>query len=142
MLVQRSIDRETYDFEKLYRNIMDIHSSIRFVTILDFDGRLMHGGQRDGITNYLKPDFKSESIRHALESWTLRAKFSRSIGEGKYAIAEYEKIKRITIPLGKKYLIYLTTETDASHSMIIKKIHELKEKNALENYEKEHFPAT
>jgi hypothetical protein len=35
------------------------------------------------------------------------------IGKGKYTLTEYEKFKRITIPLEDKYLLYVTTEVEA-----------------------------
>ena len=44
------------------------------------------------------------------------------IGKGKYVLAEYEKIKCITMPLSDKHLIYVTTEPKADHSNIIGKI--------------------
>jgi hypothetical protein len=34
-------------------------------------------------------------------------------------LAEYEKIKRITMPLGEKHLVYVTTEPQANHANII-----------------------
>jgi hypothetical protein len=34
-------------------------------------------------------------------------------------LAEYEKIKRITMPLGDKHLVYVTTEPQANHAYII-----------------------
>ena len=54
-----------------------------------------------------------------------KAAFASKIGKGKYVIAEYEKVKRITIPLGKNHLFYITTEVEADHSNIIQKIREL-----------------
>lgn len=85
----------------------------------------MFGGQREGVTNYLKPDFQKESLRHALDAWKLRDKYTDFIGKGKYAIAEYEKIKRITIPFESDKIIYITTETDIDHDKIIKDIIEI-----------------
>ena len=41
------------------------------------------------------------------------------MGKGKYVLAEYEKIKRITMPLGDKHLVYVTTEPQANHAYII-----------------------
>ena len=110
------------DFKKIYKEIMALDKSIRFVTIIDSEGRLMYGGQREGVTSYLKPDYQKDSLRHALDAWALRNRFSGSIGKGKYAFAEYEKIKRITIPLDEKHLIYLTTEVDTDHDKIIKQV--------------------
>jgi hypothetical protein len=46
----------------------------------------------------------------ALSSWKKRTKLESKIGKGKYVLAEYEKIKRITIPLNHKHLLYITTE--------------------------------
>jgi hypothetical protein len=47
------------------------------------------------------------------------------IGKGKYVLAEYEKIKRITMPLGDEHL-YITTEPEADHSRIIERVRTLK----------------
>lgn len=110
------------DYKKLYTNIMDLDPKIRFVTIVDMEGRLMFGGQREGVSNYLTPTEERESIRHAIDAWKLRTKFAGSIGVGKYAMAEYENIKRITIPLDDKHIIYMTTEVNADHAIIINKI--------------------
>lgn len=110
------------DYKIFYNHIMNLDSKIRFVTIVDTDGRLMFGGQREGVSNYLTPTEERESIRHAIEAWRLRMKFTGFIGAGKYAMAEYEKIKRITIPLDNEHIIYMTTEVDADHITIINKI--------------------
>jgi hypothetical protein len=48
------------------------------------------------------------------------------IGKGKYVLAEYEKIERITMPLGDEHLLYITTEPEADHSRIIEKVMTLK----------------
>ncbi len=109
-------------FRKIYHDITKLSPEIRFVTIIDFDGRLMIGGQRDGISNYLNPQSEKESLRYTIEAWKIRDKFSNAIGKGKYALAEYEKIKRITIPIDKNYLLYLTTEINVDHDKLISDI--------------------
>lgn len=113
---------ESEKYHKLYETIQNLDSKIRFVTIIDYSGRLLFGGQREGVTDYLKPDLQKESLRHAMDAWKLRNKFSDFIGRGKYAIAEYEKIKRITIPLEQDKLIYITCEPQTNHDMLIKSI--------------------
>jgi hypothetical protein len=40
-------------------------------------------------------------------------------GKGKYVLAEYEKIKRITLPLGGDHMLYITTEPQADHAKIL-----------------------
>jgi hypothetical protein len=44
------------------------------------------------------------------------------IGKGKYAMAEYEKIKRITVPLESDHLLLVTTEVEADHRTIINNV--------------------
>lgn len=110
------------DYTKLHKDIMDIDPAIRYVIIVDMDGRPMAGGQREGTSNYLSPDEERQSIRHAIDAWKLRMHFTGSIGKGKYVMAEYEKIKRMTIPVDDKHVIYMTTEVSADHDKIIHSI--------------------
>ena len=46
---------------------------------------------------------QKESNLQAFARWGLRNSLAPKIGRGKYAMAEYEKIKRITVPLEKVY---------------------------------------
>ncbi len=46
-------------------------------------------------------------------------------GYGKYSMTEYEKIKRITIPLKGEHLLLVTTEIRADHVKIIRAILDL-----------------
>jgi len=47
-------------------------------------------------------------------------------------LAEYENIKRITMPLGNGHLIYITTDIEADHSRIIEGIKDIA--NQKQNY--------
>jgi len=109
-------------YSRIYESIQNLDPKIRFITIVDYEGKLLSGGQREGISNHLKPEYQMESLVHAMDSWKLRDKFFDFIGKGKYAVAEYEKIKRITIPFEDKKIIYLTTEIDVDHNKLIEKI--------------------
>jgi hypothetical protein len=60
-----------------------------------------------------------------VNSWKTRNQLAPKIGKGKYLLAEYEKIKRITISLGDKHLLYVTTEAEADHSVLIDRITKL-----------------
>ena len=107
------------DHQHLLDKIMDIDPHIRFATIANKDGKIEHTGHREGVTNVLTPDESKKSLQRAIDSWNARNDLSDKIGEGKYVLAEYAKIKRITIPLGKEHLIYLTTDVNADHTKII-----------------------
>ena len=60
-----------------------------------------------------------KSIEMAVKSWKTRSELAPKIGKGKYVLAEYEKVKRITMPLGDNHLLYVTTEVSADHASII-----------------------
>jgi hypothetical protein len=105
--------------KELYDKIMGIDPQIRFATIASKDGKIEHTGHREGVTNVLTPDESKKSLQRAIDSWNARNDLSDKIGEGKYVLAEYAKIKRITIPYGGEHLVYLTTDVQADHTKII-----------------------
>ena len=57
-----------------------------------------------------------------MDSWKVREGLSDKIGRGMYVLAEYEKIKRLTMPFGDDLILYLTTEVEADHSNIYDRI--------------------
>jgi hypothetical protein len=104
---------------------MNLDSKIRFAGICDETGEIRYGGQREGIKNLLSPEETKRSNLQALARWGLRNSLAPKIGKGKYAMAEYEKIKRITVPLENYHLLLITTELEADHDKIIDKTLEL-----------------
>ena len=90
------------------------------------DGAIKYSGHRDGVSNLLAPMESKKSIQQAISAWKNRNEYADKIGKGKYVLAAYEKIKRITLPLDDEHLIYITTEADADHDAIIKKTLDLK----------------
>jgi hypothetical protein len=73
----------------------------------------------------LSPEESKKSLKLAIDAWKMRSSLAPKIGRGKYVLAEYDKVKRITMPLGKNHLLYITTEVQADHNSIISKILEL-----------------
>lgn len=112
----------TMDFDRLCKDILGLESKIRFAGVCDDSGEIKYGGQREGITNLLSPDETKRSNLQAIARWALRNSLSPKVGKGKYAMAEYEKIKRITFPLEGNHLLLVTTEVDADHNKIISNI--------------------
>src|ERR671925_1746059 len=107
------------DYKRTYDDIMNIDPKIRLVTICDLGGKIMHSGHRQGVTNLLTPEESKKSLDLAINAWKVRSELAPKIGKGRYVLAEYEKIKRITMPLGNNRLLYITTEVEADHSKII-----------------------
>jgi len=54
-------------------------------------------------------------------------KIGHKIGNAKYTMAEYDKIKRLTFRLDENHLLMMTAEINSEHSKIITKILELKD---------------
>src|ERR1044071_7612769 len=109
------------DYKRIYEDIMNSDPKIRLVTICDSNGKIMHSEHREGVQNLLSPEESKKSLELAVNSWKTRTALAPKIGKGKYVLAEYEKIKRITMPLGENHLLYITTEREADHSNIISK---------------------
>jgi hypothetical protein len=110
------------NYQKLYQDIMSLDRNIRMVTICDTDGKIMHSDHRPGVSNLLTPDESRKSLEMAVNAWKSRSQLASKIGKGKYVLAEYEKIKRITMPFGDRHLVYVTAEPQANHANIISEI--------------------
>ena len=71
---------------------------------------------------YSTPEESKRSLEMAVSAWKTRSQLASKIGKGKYVLAEYEKIKRITMPLDDNHILYITTEVNADHDKIIKSV--------------------
>lgn len=110
------------DYENLCKGILALDPKIRFAGVCDETGEIKYGGQRDGLANLLTAEETKRSNLQALARWGLRNSLAPKVGKGKYAMAEYEKIKRITAPLDNDHLLLVTTEVDADHQNVIAKV--------------------
>ncbi|HEX2306338.1 MAG TPA: DUF6659 family protein [Nitrososphaeraceae archaeon] len=108
------------DYGKLCNEILSVDPKVRYAGVCDDTGETKYGGQREGVKNLLSSEETKKSNLQALARWALRNTLSPKIGKGRYAMAEYEKIKRITIPLeDNNHLVLITTEVDVNHDRII-----------------------
>jgi hypothetical protein len=123
--MQRWIGEVIMDYKKIYEDIMNMDPKIRLVTICDLNGKIMHSDHRQGVTNLLTPAESKKSLELAVNAWKTRSELTAKIGKGKYVLAEYAKIKRITMPLGDNHLLYVTTEVESDHSSLIDRIRNL-----------------
>lgn len=114
------------DYQSIQEKAMKISPSIRYATITDLSGRVKASGHRKGVKNLLTKQESLQSLKTSANTWKARNRLSRKIGKGKYAIAEYGKIKRIVMPIGRANLLYLTTSPRADHARIIRSASRLK----------------
>ena len=113
------------DYDKLCKDILNLDPKVRYAGVCDETGTTKHGGQREGVKNLLTSEETKKSNMQALARWGLRNALVPKIGKGKYSMAEYEKLKRITFPLEESELLLVTTEVDADHKKIINNILDL-----------------
>ncbi len=117
---------EVGKYGNMGRSILDRDSSIRFVTIYDTKNEsIVFSEHQPGATNLLSREESQESLQLAINAWKTRSKLAPKIGNGKYVLAEYEKIKRITMPLDNDHLIYITTEVEYDVFDLIDKIRKM-----------------
>ena len=107
------------EYQHLHKEIMNLDPKIRLITICDMNGKIMFSDHRPGVLNLLSPEESKRSLEMAINAWKERTKLAPKIGKGKYVLAEYEKITRITMPIGDNHLLYITTDPGADHSKII-----------------------
>ena len=112
------------EYEKICDDILDCDSKIRYVGIYDF-GEL-YDKMRE-VENYLSREETETSLSQAVYRWSTRKKTSEKIGKPIFALAKYEKIYRITIPIGGAGLILVSTELDVDVNSIVDKILKIKE---------------
>lgn len=114
------------DYDELCNRILKSEIKVRFAGICDETGEIRYGGPRKGLKNLLTAEETKRSLLQALARWKLRDELSAKTGKGKYAMAEYEKMKRITVPLDETHLLLVTTDVEANHARIIGEILKLK----------------
>jgi len=96
------------NFENLLKRIMDSDVNIRHSIITDSEGTILTTSHRDGVTNYLSQAETEASLKRAASAWKGRKELSAKIGNGMYAVAAFEKITRMTFPLGDENLIFVS----------------------------------
>ncbi len=98
------------DYENILEILINSYRNIRFVAICDNDGNILEQRSRKSTKNILSLEETKKALQRSINSWKSRAELEGKIGKGMYAIAAYEKIKRITIPLDENTLLYLSMD--------------------------------
>jgi hypothetical protein len=114
------------EYEKICNEILECNKKIRYVGMYDY-GEL-YGKMRPGLKNYLSREETVLSLSHAVYRRSTRKKISEKIGKPIFALAKYEKIYRITIPIGGAGLILISTELEADVNEIVEKTLKIKNK--------------
>lgn len=104
----QELDREG----KLVSMILEANKNVRYACICDSDGKILWNSRRNDIQNLISLEDTKDSLKRALENWKERDKLTAKIGRGRYAVVDYEKLKRVTVPLRNNHLLYVHVEGD------------------------------
>ena len=91
---------------------MDSNVNIRHSIVTDTEGNIITVNHRPGVINYLSEEETRASLIRAASAWKGRKQLFPKIGRGLYAVAAFEKLTRITFPLGNDNLIFVSMGSD------------------------------
>ncbi len=92
----------SYDSDEegnLVSMLLEANKAIRYACVCDADGKILWNSRRNDIENLMTLEDTNASLKRALENWKERDKLSAKIGRGRYSIVDYEKLKRVSVPL-------------------------------------------
>jgi len=101
---------------------MNLDKKIRFSVICDMYGNIVLTRHREGLENFLTETETKDALQYAVEAWRIRYKHESKIGKGKFALVEYEKLRRITIPLSHERLLLITLDNSDNDFAVIENI--------------------
>ncbi len=104
------MSEEIDDEGKLVSMMLEANKNVRYACICDSEGKILWNSRRDNIVSMLTLEETKTSVKRACESWRERDKLSGKIGKGRFAIVDYEKLKRVTVPLANNHLLYMHIE--------------------------------
>ena len=111
------MSEEMDDDRRLVDNMLEANKNVRYACICDGEGKILWNSRRDNIESMLTLEETRDSVKAACEQWSKRKKLSGKIGKGRFALVDYEKLKRITIPLANNHLLYMHIEANKPEYM-------------------------
>lgn len=109
------------EYDELCKKIMNLDNKVRFVGILGKNGDIISGGLREGVDGFLTPNEAKMSLHYASQRFETRKNLSYKIGQPKYSMTVYEKIKQFSIPLNNNDILLISAGLDENHERLIEK---------------------
>ena len=105
------------DEGRLVDNILEANKNVRYACICDVEGEILWNSRRYNIESLITVEETKDSLKTACKNWRERDKLSGKIGKGRFALVDYEKLKRVTIPLKNNHLLYIHVEPNKPEYM-------------------------
>lgn len=98
------------DEGKLVSMVLEANENVRYACICDSNGEVLWNSRRNEIESIMGLEDTKTSLKNAVEHWKDREGVEAKIGRGRYSITDYEKLKRVTVPLKNNHLLYVHIE--------------------------------
>jgi hypothetical protein len=115
--------------DEICNTLLKINNAIRFVGVLGRNGDLVAGGHNTSVEQLLTSDEVKMSLHYAAKRWETRRNMSHRVGNAKYSITEYDKVKQISIPLSDTELLLISTDTKIDFKEILESVNKALGKN-------------
>jgi len=111
-------------FVSFSNELLKISSSLRWIAIADYEGKLLNIARREGLKSLMSQQENQEYALNAITRHKSRLKFEDKLGKLVYSLGKYEKLIRIVTPVNNKFYVLLTIDADEPHidSIMIDKI--------------------
>ncbi len=110
------------ELQQVAEKILKVSPSVRVVSVLDLKGKLVFSERSKRVRILVSKKQSLASLKEAAKNWSQRKKLEKTLGSCRCVVAEYDKIKRITLPAGRNHLLYITTSSTLDHNKIVRKI--------------------
>ena len=84
--------------DTLAAKILKTSKSIRYVTVASLNGKIVISAHRKSVKTTLSKAESKQSLIMAGRAWKQRKSLAKKIGRCKYVVAEYDQVKRVTLP--------------------------------------------
>jgi hypothetical protein len=113
------------DYGRFCSEVLKLNPKIRFAAVCDMTGKILCQTRRRGTNGLLSREATKLSLSQGIVRWSTRKSLEREIGKAKYAMAEYEKIKRISMAIDDNHVLFISTDVKGDHNEIIDSIGDL-----------------
>jgi len=107
--------------EEFSKNILSLDPNIRFAGLIERSGYLFAGGIREGVDQYLNGSNAELSLSQSAHIVYLRERFLTELGNLKYIVYNYSKVKLFSMPV-KQYILIFSTESTVSTEDLANKV--------------------
>ncbi|MFB5597907.1 MAG: DUF6659 family protein [Nitrosopumilaceae archaeon] len=103
---------------------MALEEGVRFVGIINRQGRLIAGGFKEGVLPYESDEKRQMVYMEVMLDLSMRKEFDDTLGAVRSIVSRRDQVTMISIPLGK-HLLLISTEPQINENVIITKANEI-----------------